>query len=196
MTPESLPVDYIKKTKFLHVSGISQAISPVACDTVFAAIEIARSTGVRISYDTNLRLKLWPLTRARALVNAAVPLCNVVFLSLDDSIVLTGRESHDAIADFYLSLGAPLVALKLASKSVLLATPEERWQIKGLNVKTVDATGAGDTFDGAFLAMLAKGREPLFAAHYANTAAALSTCRYGAVAPIPTAAQVRITLNE
>ena len=55
---------------------------------------------------------------------------------------------------------------------------------------TVDATAAGDTFDGVFLAALAAGADPLSAAERANAAAALSPTGYGGVAPIPDAAAV------
>lgn len=72
MRPAVLNMDYIAGAKVLHVSGISQAISASACDTVFAAIDAARQAGVRVSYDTNLRLKLWPLARARAISAATV----------------------------------------------------------------------------------------------------------------------------
>src|SRR5208337_4786811 len=61
-----LPVDRIRETKILHVSGISQAISSSAADAVFAAIDIAHGANRLVSYDPNLRLKLWPLRRARA----------------------------------------------------------------------------------------------------------------------------------
>jgi 2-dehydro-3-deoxygluconokinase len=52
-------------------------------------------------------------------------------------------------------------------------------------VEALDATGAGDTFDGAFLSRLLEGDDPETAARYANVAAALSTTGYGAVTPIP-----------
>ena len=52
-------------------------------------------------------------------------------------------------------------------------------------VEAIDATAAGDTFDGAFLARIAAGDDPFDAARYANAAAALSTLDYGAVAPMP-----------
>src|SRR5512141_794597 len=45
MTPEALPREVIAGTAILHVSGISQAISASACDTVFAAIELAEASG-------------------------------------------------------------------------------------------------------------------------------------------------------
>ena len=62
-----------------------------------------------MSYDTNLRLKLWPLQRARAITHATIPLCDVIFPSLEDATVLTGLEDPDAIADFYLGLGVPMI---------------------------------------------------------------------------------------
>ena len=196
MVPDDLPADYIGRASFLHVSGISQAISASACDTVFAAIAHARAAGVRVAYDTNLRLKLWPLARARAIVAATVPLCDVLLPSLEDASALTGLDDVSAIADYYLSLGAPLVALKLGREGVLVATASERAHVPGFSVETVDATGAGDTFDGAFLSMLARKEDPLSAARYANAAAALSTCGYGAVAPIPRRESVLAFLAE
>ena len=60
----------------------------------------------------------------------------------------------------------------------------------------LDATGAGDTFDGAFLTRLLAGDDPEIAARYANVAAALSTRGYGAVTPIPRAADVLKALKR
>ena len=64
LTPADLPLKLITRARYFHTSGISQAIS--ACDAVFAAIEAAKSAGVAFVYDSNLRLRLWPLARARS----------------------------------------------------------------------------------------------------------------------------------
>ena len=64
----------------------------------------------------------------------------------------------------------------------------------GHPVEAVDATGAGDTFDGVFLARLLAGDDLKAAARYATSAAALSTKGYGAVTPIPRAAEVQAEL--
>ena len=66
MNPEDLRHGVVERAAFLHVSGISLAISASACDTVFAAIERARSAGTQVCLDSNLRLRLWPVDRARA----------------------------------------------------------------------------------------------------------------------------------
>lgn len=196
MGPEDLPVDALKQAEILHVSGISQAISDRAADCVFAAIAQVRAAGGRVSYDTNLRLKLWPLDRARAVIHAAMAKCDIALPGLDDAEHLTGLTDPDAIADFYLHLGASIVALTLGAQGTLVATPDERRRISGRQVKAVDATAAGDTFDGAFLARLVEGDTPFEAARYANAAAALSTLGYGAVAPMPDRAAVQDFLDE
>ena len=195
MQPEDLPLDYIAGARFLHVSAISQAISDSARATCDAAITAAHAAGVKVSYDTNLRLRLWDLDAARHTINATIARCDIALPSLDDSQQLTGLTSADDIADFYLTLGAPIVALKMSADGCLIATAKERFRMPPHPVTLVDATGAGDTFDGSFLARLLAGDDLQSAARYANVAAALSTQGYGAVTPIPRRADVLAVLK-
>jgi 2-dehydro-3-deoxygluconokinase len=188
--PADLPEAALRQAGALHLSGITLGISETSCDAGFRAMEIAREAGATVSFDTNLRLRLWPLARARACIEAAIALADIVFPSLDDAEALTGLNDADAIADHYLAL-CPLVLLKLGREGVLVATREGRQRIAGFAVQAVDATGAGDTFAGAFLARRLAGEAVADAARYANAAAALSTRGYGAVAPIPRENEVR-----
>jgi 2-dehydro-3-deoxygluconokinase len=194
MTPETLPADYIAGARYFHLSAIGQAISDSARKTCDAAVSAARAAGVKVSYDTNLRLRLWDLDTARATIDATVARCDVLLPSLDDSQQLTGLTEADAIVDHYLKLGAPMVALKMSDDGCLVATSNERFRVPGHRVQAVDATGAGDTFDGSFLARLLAGDDLRTAARYANVAAAMSTRGYGAVTPIPRAAEVQAQL--
>ncbi len=182
---EELPRDAIRSAKVLHVSGISQAISTRAADAVFEAMAVAREAGVLLSYDTNIRVKLWPVARARAVVHEAMTDIDIALPGLDDARLLVGVEDPDAIADRYLSFGARIVALKLGSQGCLIATAEQRLRVPPHRVAPVDATGAGDTFDGAYLAEYLLTGDPFRAGLYANTAAALATRGYGAVDPMP-----------
>lgn len=185
ITPRDLPQSAIQNADILHLSGISLAISAEACDAAFEAIDIARAAGTKVSFDTNLRLKLWPLERARALTEAAMRKADIALPGLEDAEQLVGISDPDAIADHYLGLGAGIVALTLGKDGCLVATPDERRRVPGIKVSAVDATGAGDTFDGNFLAELNRHGDPFEAARYANAAAALSTQGFGAVAPMP-----------
>jgi 2-dehydro-3-deoxygluconokinase len=185
-----LPEGRIRSTKILHASGISQAISSSAADAVFAAIDIAHDAKRLVSYDPNLRLKLWPLRRARAIIHEAMRSCDIALPGFDDGQALTGRSDAEAIVDFYLRLGTPVVVLKLGKEGAIVATPRRRERVAGHAVKAVDATGAGDCFDGAFLTEYVRRGDPFAAARFANVAAALSTLGYGAVAPLPRRAEV------
>jgi len=191
MTPKDLPREMIARAKILHVSAISQAISGSACATVSAAIDIARAAGVRVCFDTNLRLKLWSLENARKAIFAAVERVDVLRPALDDAQMLTGLADPDAILDRFMAMGPKLVAMTMGKEGVLLAEGARRHRLAPHRVPAVDATGAGDTFNGAFLARLIAGDAPLDAARYANAAAALKTTGYGAVAPMPRPDAVR-----
>ncbi len=196
MRPEHLPLDLIRDAKFFHTSAISQAISASACDTVFAAIDAAKSAGVKFAYDSNLRLRLWPLPRAKAVITATIPLADYFLPSLDDVKVLCGLEQPDAIVDWSHRLGARHVALKLGADGALASDGTRRERIPPHAVDCVDATGAGDCFAGSLLARLSLGDDFWRAVRYANAAAALTTTGYGAVAPLPRPEAVRQLLRS
>lgn len=195
MTPATLPLARIRQARVLHLSGISLAISTSACDAAFAAIDQARAAGVQISFDTNLRLKLWSIDRARAVMNDVIARCDICLPSLEDIVAITGLQDPDALVDHCLARGARIVALKLGDKGALVADASRRVRIPAHPCRPVDATGAGDTFGGAFVARLVAGDELEQAARYAAAAAALSTEGFGAVTPIPHADRVRAALE-
>jgi 2-dehydro-3-deoxygluconokinase len=194
MRPQDLPAGAIAQAKVLHLSGISAAISDSACDTCFAAVDIARQAGVRVAFDTNLRLKLWPVARAAAVMRELIRLSDICLPSLEDVAAISGLQEPDALVDFCLELGARTVALKMGAEGALVADGQQRMRIAPHPCRPVDATGAGDTFAGALLARLVAGDTLPDAARYAGVAAALSTQGYGAVEPIPGVEQVRAAM--
>ncbi|MEO8082159.1 MAG: sugar kinase [Caldimonas sp.] len=190
LKPGALPKARIQAASVLHLSGISLAISESACDACYAAIDLARAAGVQVSFDTNLRVKLWSIDRARAVMNDVIGQCDICLPSADDLTTVTGLTRADDLVDHCLRLGAGTVALKLGADGALVADAHRRLRLPAHPCKPVDATGAGDTFGGAFVARLVAGDDLEAAARYAVTAAALSTEGYGAVAPIPTTDRV------
>ena len=196
MRPEALPLDFIRSARLLHVSGISQAISATACDAVFAAIDTAANAGALVTYDPNLRLKLWSLPRARATIQATLGRCNWCMPSLDDAKVLFGSDDAATVVAACHRAGAPGVVVKLGAEGCLVSDGTRQRHVPAHRVASVDATGAGDCFDGAFATRLLAGDDPFVAAAYANVAAALATTGFGAVAPLPRDADVRAILHQ
>jgi 2-dehydro-3-deoxygluconokinase len=194
MRAEEIPVHIVESAKYLHVSGISQAISASACDAVFHSIERARAAGTQVTYDPNLRPQLWSMPRAKAIICATAGMSDHFLPSLDDVRALSGLDDPEAIHDWCLKLGAKTVTLKIGPQGVITGDGSHRWRIPGSKVHAVDATGAGDCFDGAFVARLAVGDSLQDAARYANAAAALTTTGYTAIEPIPLPEAVRALL--
>lgn len=196
MQPQTMDLSAAGRTRWLHVSGISQAISASACDTGFAAIETARAANGKVSFDPNLRLSLWPLARARATICATIAMTDLFLPSLDEAVALAGTDDVPAIFAWARAHGAHTVVLKSGAAGAWYAEQGAEPQLAAARaVQAVDATGAGDCFDGSLLARLAAGDTLADAVRYANAAAGLSTLGHGAVAPIPTAAQVRAALG-
>ncbi|QFS84899.1 2-dehydro-3-deoxygluconokinase (plasmid) [Roseivivax sp. THAF40] len=195
MTPEDLPPD-LSGTRILHLSGITQAISESARATADAAMDLARQSGARVSYDPNLRLALWPIEVARPTILRALASCDIALPGLDDARVLLEMDDPEDILRSIQDMGPAIVALTMGRDGVLLGADGEMHHVSSPTVDAVDATGAGDCFDGAFIARLVAGDTPLDAARYATQAAALSTLGYGAVGPIPNSQAVRDAMKR
>ncbi|SNT26821.1 2-dehydro-3-deoxygluconokinase [Asanoa hainanensis] len=190
LSPADVPEAAVASASALHVSGITQAISVSACDAAFHAMTVARAAGTLISYDPNYRPQLWPLERARAVVARSIELCDVAFPNIEEGRLLTGATDPRSIIDWYATRGPRTVVLKMGADGALLRHEDTLTEIKPHPVTPVDSTGAGDAFDGAFMAALVAGATPPEAAHYAAVAGALTTQGHGAVGPIPTRATI------
>ncbi|MER7717633.1 sugar kinase [Streptomyces flaveolus] len=186
LRPADVPPTALARARLLHVSGITQAVSASACDTAFHAMRAARAAGTLVSYDPNHRDALWPRERARATILHSVSLADIVLPSLEEGRLVTGEDRPEAVVEAFARRGPDVVALKMGDKGVLLSERGLLTHIPAHRVGAVDATGAGDTFDGAFAARLLAGDSVPEAARYAVVAAALTTTGHGAVGPIPT----------
>jgi 2-dehydro-3-deoxygluconokinase len=196
MSPADVPEPLVATAKYLHVSGISQAISETARQAVDQAVGIARRANVPLSFDTNLRTRLWSVEEARPVIDRTARQAQFLKTSLEDSEALLDLTDPTRIAAHFLGLGCKIVVVTLGKAGLHLAYDGEQESISGFPVDAVDATGAGDAFTGAFLAELVAGKKPAQAARFANAAAALSTLGYGAIQPLPRRAEVERFLQQ
>ncbi|BDQ35021.1 sugar kinase [Pseudodesulfovibrio portus] len=185
MTPDLLPEVSIREARLLHVTGVTQGISDSACETSFAAMDIARQAGTLISYDPNYRPALWPMEKAVSVIEESVSRADIIFPSMEETEMLFGSIEPEAAVRKYLELGAGTVVLKLGTHGALLASGDGIKRIPAMRVNAVDASGAGDTFAGSFAAAYMENRPPEWCARFAVTAAGLSTTGFGCVTPIP-----------
>ena len=186
LRPEDLDRAYLAGARVLHTSGITQAISEGARATVEAALEIAASARVAVSYDVNVRPRLWSVEAARAAAERTFGRAHLVFVSTEDAGHLYPGADGEDVARRILDRGPRAVVLKRgAAGCTVLAAGAAPVRLPGRAVEAVDTTGAGDAFAGAFVASWIAGSSFAEAAVLANAAGALTTTGLGATAPIP-----------
>lgn len=132
----------------LHVTGIPPALSETCRETSIAMMKAAKAHGVQVSFDTNLRPALWPSEDVmRENINYLASLADIVLPGLGEGKILTGFETPEEIADFYLKQGAKAVIVKLGIKGAYVKTADEAFYAPAYIVENVvDTVGAGDGF--------------------------------------------------
>ena len=192
IAPEDLSADYIGGAKVLHVSAITQAISLSSRETALEAVRIARSRNVMVSYDTNLRLRLWTVEDAREAMEEILPYVDVVFPSHpEETTALTGLASEREAIDYFIDRGAKTVAVKSGEDGAWTATSDGVWRVQSIAPRGVaDTTGAGDAFDGGFLHAMLQGAGPVEAARWGVACAGLKVSGRGGIVSQPSRDEV------
>ena len=194
-SPEDIDLNYISKARILHVSGITQAISSSCREAAFKAIEAARKSNVLVSYDPNIRLKLWSLNLAKAVVSYTIGMVDFVLLTGEEAKLITGVDDVRDAALKVLRSGPRVVALKLGGEGCLIAGSDVV-RAPAYRVEIIDTTGAGDAFDAAFIVGVLENMPLQKIAYFANIAAALKCRGRGAVKPLPYRWEVDEVLNR
>ncbi|MDQ7828419.1 MAG: sugar kinase [Armatimonadota bacterium] len=187
LRPADIDPAYLVEARCFHTSGITQAISEGARAAADEAMARARALGVTVTYDLNVRPRLHPVAELRDIVDAALRRAHIAFLSSEDAEYLFPGAPPETVMEQLLTCGPDLVVLKRGPLGCLVRTATgEVVDAPGWPVTPVDATGAGDAFDAAFVVERLRGRNLEEAARFANAVGALTTQGLGAIAALPT----------
>ncbi|WP_083191217.1 sugar kinase [Salipiger sp. CCB-MM3] len=177
----------LKGREMIHFSGITLAILPPKQREMFCgALARARKKGAIVSFDTNLRPKLWESTEAmRAGLTMGARTADIVLPSFDEEESLFGDATPTETIERYREGGADMVAVKQGGDALHLWQREAGMhQIEAQTVTdVVDTTAAGDSFAAGLLAGLAQGKAPQDAAAEAMQLAAKVIQARGALVP-------------
>jgi len=167
----------------IYFSGISLAIlAPRARGRLLKAIVNARKAGSRIAFDPNARPRLWKSVPIMgALHTVAASLSDIVLPTYPDEQATFGDASPTATAQRYRELGPDEVVVKDGAGAAIVATAAGLESVAPEARDVVDATGAGDSFNGAYLAARLSGAEPIEAARAAHTVAGVVVGHRGAL---------------
>ena len=176
MTPDDIAPTYISGAKILHVSGISQGISPTCREMVLRAVTIAHESGVLVSYDTNLRVNLWEsISDARDAMEELLPYIDIITPSFPhEPAALIDRHTEREVIEWFLKRGVSTVALKCGADGAWVGTQHRAVRIPGVAPKgLLHTSGAGDTFVGGLLHCIASGMDAIEGARWGVACAGL-----------------------
>jgi len=187
--------------RWMHLTGITPALSASAADAVDTALNLARDAGLTISFDVNLRRKLWSEEEARRILAPLAAQSDVVLGSLDELALLgevelpAGAIDHAAAtsaADAILALGPSVAVVKLGSGGAL----ERRRGSDGRLVtahhagypvsQPLDPVGAGDAFVAGYIAATLEGLPAERALALGNACGAAVAASVGDLHGLPT----------
>lgn len=179
----------LENRALVYFSGITMAIlEREARHALLAEIARAKASGSLIAFDPNYRPRLWSSPDdAREAVNKALGICDIALPTFMDEQMLFGDADPAATADRLLASGIQETVVKDGEAPALVATRADRRSIPAVSVaQPVDTTGAGDGFNGGYLAARLSGHAPAEAAAKAHRVAAAVVQVRGALAPAET----------
>lgn len=172
--------------ELIYFSGITLAIlAPEARKRLIAAIGARREAGAVVAFDPNIRPALW--ADSQSVVDAlteAARVSSIVLPTHADEVPYFGDSDDQATARRYLAAGCEEVVVKNGGDPALVVTDKGQWRVEANKVASVvDATGAGDSFNGGYLAARLAGASPEDAAKAGHATASVVIGHHGALIP-------------
>lgn len=192
----------VKQSKILHFGSVSLTTSP-AREATLAAAQYAKEQGVLVSYDPNYRAALWSSeAEAREWMQKPLSMVDIIKISDEEISLITGKDTIEEAGAYLESLGIKLILITLGGEGAYYRCGGVSGRVDGVKTTVADTNGAGDTFFGAFLSTL--GETPdlhVLTAEdmerklcFANTAAAITCSRSGAIPAMPRREEVEMNL--
>ena len=171
--PETVPA-----ADFFHVMGCSLMASDVFGAEIVKTAKKFREAGAKISFDPNIRPELM---NGADTPKEILAMTSVFMPGVAELKMMAGCDTvEESVAKLFENPVLEIIALKRGSKGCTIYTRDAEPLDFGIYpIKPVDATGAGDSFDAAFLCGIIDGKSILEATRQATSAASLNTAAFG-----------------
>jgi len=196
LAKKDIDAEYIKNARHLHLTGITPALSKSAQEAFFEALKVARENDLQISFDPNLRLKLWDSREEmREVMLKIIPQVNVLLPGVEEGEILLGFSDPEKIIKGFYEMMDPgsLIVLKIGAEGALYYQGDQIEHVEPYCVDNiVDLIGAGDAFAAGLITGLLRELSIREAVELANLVGALCITVKGDIEGLPTWEQVEV----
>lgn len=202
ITPDMVDEEYFTGTKILHITGIFPALSQDCRDTLAKAIAIAKQQGALVTFDPNIRLKLWSKEEAKKTLLAIAGQSDLIMPGRKEAELLLGTGDWEKVKEHFHAAGNRYIVMKDGPGGAFYSHQEgseviEAGYAKGFPVRrVVDTVGAGDGFAVGILSALMEGLSLKQAVTRGNAIGSLAVMVQGDVEGYPTRRQLEEYLEE
>jgi len=184
---EDIDEEYIKSSKIVYASGVTQSLSMKSREAVKKAFEIAKDNGIITAYDPNYSAIVTTSEDAKEFFDEILPLTDILLMSSKyDTKSIFDIESLENIIKHLADSGVQIIVIKSShDKGYFVKHQGNLNFIPFYTENIIDTTSSGDAFNGAFLHAMAKGYAPNEAAKIASIDAGLQAQGIGAIKSIP-----------
>lgn len=194
MEPGAFDLEYLEGARFLHLTGITPALSTECQAFTRWAMQEARRSGVSVSFDVNYRSKLWSATEARDFIKEMLSSVDLLFISAEEARALWDRDDEN-FAEELAEMGPHEVVLKHGEKGSVVWCDGRLLAQPAFPVPEVDPIGAGDAFAAGYLAGHLWELEPTERLRTATAMGAYSVRTLGDYEGLPSKEELRAFLE-
>jgi len=196
--------DFLNSTRIFHFGSISLISEPSKTST-YRAVETAKKAGAIISYDPNYRPMLWPSPdKAKEVISKAIPLADIIKVSNEELELISDTPDLKKGSEKIIGMGPKICLVTMGENGCFYNTGRFSGRLDVYKVKTVDATGCGDSFVSGVLfkiatvgvdELLQKEENIIDSIEFASAAAAITSTRKGVMPALPLREEIEVFIK-
>ncbi len=175
LTPEEITEEMFQGIELVHLTGVFLAIDPKNLAITKRVLEIAVDKAIKVSFDPNIRLKLWTIEQAKAAYFEILPAVDILLTGLDEIELIVGQSTESVLETFAHEYAISDLVIKDGPNGSKLFKNGEWHRKEALDVIPVDTVGAGDGFDAGYVFSVLHDYSPEESLVFSNAVGGLVT---------------------
>lgn len=151
LTPEDITKEMFEGIDVIHLTGVFLSINPQNIEIVKQVLKISKEIGIPVSFDPNLRLKMWTIEQARAAFLDIFPYVDILLTGLDEIELILGESTDEALTSCAQRFQISQFVIKDGANGSRVLTEGVWHEKEAFKVSPIDTVGAGDGFDAGYI---------------------------------------------
>lgn len=196
LSAEQLTADMLEDVAVLHLTGVFLAIAPQHIDISLKLAQLAKERGITVSFDPNIRLKLWSIEQAREAYRKLLPYVDILLTGLDELELILQQSGRPAFEQFAAQYAIQELIIKNGAAGAQAYINGIWTEKEAFSITPIDTVGAGDGFDAGYMYSYLQQQSIEERLRFANAVGAMVTTVKGDNEGLPELDDVHMFLGQ